>query len=412
MNAREPVAQQLGELATSVRKRDAAVGELLARLATAVKDGRYDEVKAYAAALDPRSLAELLTVRRSAMWAVLEVIRNTLVFAPIAVTWFGLATASAAYETLLKARPELISRPFLLLWQESFEGTSAVLSFSTLAIIDASLIALLIVLSLTIHVRADVRDVSTRTRVLLRESEIRLLLGHALSLSAGPSLTDASADTVLDEMVAEERRIYERAMEREQQLTDLQGVVRDLRVAATISPAPRGPCPARASKWVRPGRSPRRASDARHRPRRHALPRRVAVGGHPPWPLRDLPRREQRRRGDPGGAARHRSRPVAISMTIDGPKLLGFDAAAGADEQRRIATAVKAQVAQQSGGHQVAIVIAFASNADPSIGDDISRLATAQLTGDAFAGATIKTYHSIVAGDRGSTLDLEIYVYR
>jgi len=105
-------------------------------------------------------------------------------------------------------------------------------------------------------------------------------------------------------------------------------------------------------------------------------------------------------------------RPVAISMTIDGPKLLGFDAAAGADEQRRIATAVKAQVAQQTGGHQVAIVIAFASNADPSIGDDISRLATAQLTGDAFAGATIKTYHSIVAGDRGSTLDLEIYVYR
>jgi hypothetical protein len=225
MNAREPVAQQLGELATSVRKRDAAVGELLARLATAVKDGRYDEVKAYAAALDPRSLAELLMVRRSALWAVLEVIRNTLVFAPIAVTWFGLATASAAYETLLKARPELISRPFLLLWQESFEGTSAVLSFSTLAIIDASLIALLIVLSLVIHVRADVRDVSTRTRVLLRESEIRLLLGHALSLSAGPSLTDASADSVLDE-------IYERAMEREQQLTDLQGVVRDLRVAA------------------------------------------------------------------------------------------------------------------------------------------------------------------------------------
>ena len=232
MNAREPVAQQLVVLAGSVRKQDAAVGELLARLATAVKDGRYDEVKAYAAALDPRSLAELITVHRSPAWAVLEVIRNALVFAPIAVTWFGLATASAAYEQLLKARPELISRPFLLLWQESFEGTSAVLSFSTLAIIDASLIALLIVLSLTIHVRADVRDVSTRTRVLLRESEIRLLLGHALSLSAGPSLTDASADRVLDEMVAEERRIYERAMEREQQLVDLQAVVRDLRVAA------------------------------------------------------------------------------------------------------------------------------------------------------------------------------------
>ena len=233
VTAREPVAEELAVLAGSVRQQDAAVGELLGRLATAVRDGRADEVKAYAAALDPRSLAELITVRRSPVWAVLEVIRNALVFAPIAVTWFGLAAASAAYEQLLKARPELISRPFLLLWQESFEGTAAVLSFSTLAIIDASLIALLIVLSLTIHVRADVRDVSTRTRVLLRESEIRLLLGHALSLSTGPSLSDASADTVLDEMVAEERRIYERAMEREQQLADLEVVVRDLRVAAS-----------------------------------------------------------------------------------------------------------------------------------------------------------------------------------
>lgn len=232
MTAQEPVADELAVLAGSVRQQDAAVGELLGRLATAVREGRADEVRAYAAALDPRALAELLTVRRSPLWAVLEVVRNALVFAPIAVTWFGLSTASAAYERLLAQRPELISRPFLLLWQESFQGTSAVLSFSTLAIIDASLIALLIVLSLTIHVRADVRDVATRTRVLLRESEIRLLLGHALSLSAAPGLGDDAADAVLDQMVAEERRVYERALEREQQLADLETVVRDLRVAA------------------------------------------------------------------------------------------------------------------------------------------------------------------------------------
>ena len=232
MTAREPVAEELAVLAGSVRQQDAAVGELLGRLATAVRDGRADEVKAYAAALDPRSLAELITVRRSPVWAVLEVIRNALVFAPIAVTWFGLSTATDAYQKLISEKPDLVTRPFLLLWQEGFE-TAGVLKFSTLAIIDASLIALLIVLSLTIHVRADVRDVSTRTRVLLRESEIRLLLGHALSLSTGPSLSDASADAVLDEMVAEERRIYERAMEREQQLADLEVVVRDLRVAAS-----------------------------------------------------------------------------------------------------------------------------------------------------------------------------------
>ncbi len=105
--------------------------------------------------------------------------------------------------------------------------------------------------------------------------------------------------------------------------------------------------------------SRRRASDAWHRqPRRHDVARGLALGGHP------------------------------------------------------IAAAAEDQVARQAGGRRVAIVIAFASHGDPSLGDDLSRLATGQLTSGPFTGATIKTYHSIVAGDRGTTLDLEIYVYR
>ena len=104
--------------------------------------------------------------------------------------------------------------------------------------------------------------------------------------------------------------------------------------------------------------------------------------------------------------------PITLSMQIDGPKLLGFDGVAGAAEQKRIAAAAEDQVTKQAGGRKVAIVIAFASHGDPSLGDDLSRLATGQLTNGPFAGATIKTYHSIVAGDRGTTLDLEIYVYR
>lgn len=104
--------------------------------------------------------------------------------------------------------------------------------------------------------------------------------------------------------------------------------------------------------------------------------------------------------------------PVTVTLTIDGPTLLGNDAGAVAVEQRRIADAVKTQVQSRAAGKKVAIVIAFASHADPTAGDDLSRIATEGLTGGAFAGATVKTYHSIVAGDRGTALELEIYVYR
>jgi len=104
--------------------------------------------------------------------------------------------------------------------------------------------------------------------------------------------------------------------------------------------------------------------------------------------------------------------PVTMTLAVDGPTLLGTDATSIGVEQQRIAAAVKAEVARRSASKQVAIVIAFAAHADPSAGDDLSRIATEQLTGGSFDGATVKTYHSIVAGDRGTTLDLEIYVYR
>jgi hypothetical protein len=152
------------------------------------------------------------------------------VFAPIAVTWFGLSIAASAYAQLLGERPELVSRPFLLLWQEGFAGRLA-LNFSTLAITDASLIGVLIVLSLALHIRSEVRDAQVRTQALLKESEIRALLGHVSSLGALDFGT-GDAETILADMAAEERRIYERAVEREGQLFDLEGAIERLRDAA------------------------------------------------------------------------------------------------------------------------------------------------------------------------------------
>ncbi len=227
---RQATAEALQRLADEATAREPSLGTVLARLADAVREGRTTEAAAYTGAVDPRGLAELLAGKHSRLWAVLEVIRNVLVFAPIAVTWFGLSIAATAYAQLLSARPELISRPFLLLWQEGFDGR-VVLNFSSLAITDASLIGVLILLSLSLHIRSEIRDAQVRTRALLKESEIRALLGHVSSLGALDFGT-GDAESILADMAAEERRIYERAVEREGQLFDLEGVVEKLRDAA------------------------------------------------------------------------------------------------------------------------------------------------------------------------------------
>jgi hypothetical protein len=228
---RSQTAAECEVLAAEARKYDKAVATLLQRLADAIRRGDRDEIRGYAGAVDPQATAELLVGKRSWIWGVFEVLRNVLVFAPIAVTWYGLSVAAPAYANLLTQRPELASKPFLLLWEQGFEGAPGVLTFGAVAATDATLIVILIVLSLAVHFRADIRDVATRTRALLRESEIRGLLGHATSLATS-ELPETGADALLDQMAAEERRIYERAMEREQQLFNLEAAVGEMREAA------------------------------------------------------------------------------------------------------------------------------------------------------------------------------------
>lgn len=228
---RQRVSSEVVELAGEIRPHDEGIALLLDRLAEAVKLGRPDDARGYAAAVDPRAAAEAITAHRSPIWAILEVARNVLVFAPIALTWFGLSTATDAYARLLAERPEFSDRPFLLLWEQGFGGVGNSIIFSTLAGIDAALIGLLIVLSLAIHLRADIRDARTRAATLLKESQIRLTIAHATSLAAS-GLGGDESDELLDQMAAEERRVFERAIEREQQLYDLEGAISELRKSA------------------------------------------------------------------------------------------------------------------------------------------------------------------------------------
>src|SRR5437762_6623470 len=137
---RAQTAAECEVLAAEARKYDKAIATLIGRLADAVRRGDRDEIRGYAGAIDPQAVSELLVGRRSWIWGVFEVLRNVLVFAPIAVTGYGLSTAAPAYATLLTAHPAMASRPFLLLWETGFNGAPGVPTFGTVAATDATLI--------------------------------------------------------------------------------------------------------------------------------------------------------------------------------------------------------------------------------------------------------------------------------
>lgn len=77
---------------------------------------------------------------------VMEISRNLLVLLPIIITWNGLRNASTAYREVIASNPDLISRPFLLQWQEGFPGYN-ISTFSEIAFWDAFTIIFVLLLT-------------------------------------------------------------------------------------------------------------------------------------------------------------------------------------------------------------------------------------------------------------------------
>lgn len=101
--------------------------------------------------------------------------------------------------------------------------------------------------------------------------------------------------------------------------------------------------------------------------------------------------------------------PLEITVKVDGKALLGTD---GAAERAKFAQEVERQLERLATGRKVAIVFAFGSHESPVEGDKLARSALDGLAGTRFAGAVMKSYHDIVAGDPGTAVALEIYFHR
>src|SRR5213594_1761998 len=103
---------------------------------------------------------------------------------------------------------------------------------------------------------------------------------------------------------------------------------------------------------------------------------------------------------------------VVIGVVVDGSALLSTDLAAVERQQRQIVTEVQRRLEAEAPGRKVALVLAFGSHERAGEGDRMAQLATEHLKQTVFAGAVVNNDHEIVAGDTGTKLELEIYVYQ
>jgi hypothetical protein len=108
-------------------------------------------------------------------------VRNVLVLFPIFLTWFALAEASRAYSAYLVADPSVAGQSFLFLWEQGFGGHASPLapSFSTVALVDAVLIGLIIVLTFYTHGRREAREDKIDNTAKLFQADLDNVLAEA-----------------------------------------------------------------------------------------------------------------------------------------------------------------------------------------------------------------------------------------
>jgi len=96
----------------------------------------------------------------------LTVIRNVLVFAPVALTWLAVGNATSAFSRYVKIHGTSVVN-FLDFWQNGYNTLSAEWRIGNIAALDFSVIALVIALTLTVSVLGrrsnEIHDRAERT---------------------------------------------------------------------------------------------------------------------------------------------------------------------------------------------------------------------------------------------------------
>ncbi|HRA47642.1 MAG TPA: hypothetical protein PK819_06210 [Thermomicrobiales bacterium] len=183
------LSDEINGLAASLETIDARSTERMRDLAASLstEEGRlrWADVD-LRRAFNSEYLAHFYAVKREGGYsprsvAVADRFRNVLVLLPILLTWFALWESTRSYRSYIDAHPEEIDQPFLLLWQRGFGGTGNFLSlsFSSVAIIDAMIIGIIILLTFYSHGRREHREESIERTGQKFQADVDNILAEA-----------------------------------------------------------------------------------------------------------------------------------------------------------------------------------------------------------------------------------------
>lgn len=109
----------------------------------------------------------------------LTIIRNVLVFAPVALTWLAVSKATTAFAEFTKANPDAVVN-FLEFWQDGYGILDSKWTIGHVGLLDFYLIAVVIVLTLITALMTERHQKEQRTHVAKLEDK-RIELGLKLN---------------------------------------------------------------------------------------------------------------------------------------------------------------------------------------------------------------------------------------
>jgi len=252
------ISSELDSMAASLEQVDKRSSERLTSLSQALTS---DQGVQHWSDVDLRRvfnverLSYLYALRRQGGYAsgVVELadrIRNVLVLVPILLTWAALAEATKSYANFLENHPEKSNQPFLLLWQQGFGGEANFFAptFSSVAILDAIIILIIIALTFYAHGRREshedqVADTASRFQAefenVLAESSVFLATDRAsrpaqlaMSVENLAERFERSTQELLTQLQVEHDRLESLAGRREKEFSDFGVFASGLRAGA------------------------------------------------------------------------------------------------------------------------------------------------------------------------------------